>query len=257
MDFSALKKSCKRRIIGKELKCQVLEFEIDTFIKEFDLTVTLRGCFVEDQVLKDLAKKKGKTESEILKEDIIPDDGSVVSGDFCEILYARILERVLPIKFFDTRWHHKFHKNELIPGSDLLGSVTKDKNPHPEDELVVLESKAAFSQKNKELVQNAFNSMKKDYLGRAGISLFAIMKRRTIANAGADTSDIERFVNRQKYPEFQLKLVGGVATKSEYWEDDHFVNAKHELKDPPYLIIATLFDDPWPKIQELFEKCKK
>lgn len=103
---------------------------------------------------------------------------SIRAGDFAEILVADFVEYFLGYWCpRELRYDQKFSRDESAKGCDVLGfKFESNKLGHPNDELFIFESKAAFSGKPRNRLQDAVDDSIKDRF-RESLSLNAIKQR--------------------------------------------------------------------------------
>lgn len=240
---------------AKKKNIKFLILDIDEFIREFNLDSGIEHYFVDQNTLKELAKDFGKTEDEVLNEHIFPTNGSIISGDFGELLFQLIYSKTHNVDFFHYRWRSKQSANQSVPGSDLLGGTFIDdvSSPNHGDTLYVIEVKSGWVNENENILQKGYDSLEKDQNGRVGKSLFAIARRMKDLDSNCDTSKVARFMNLNKYPVFEKKMIIAAGVKEENWDDAHIDNLiMKEFK--PDDIVVLVMKSPWDKIQGLFKK---
>ena len=240
---------------AKKKSIKFLIVDIDQFISEFDLKTQMQHYFIDQTTLSQLATDFEKTEADILNEQIYPTNGSIISGDFGELLFQLIYSKTHNIDFFHYRWKSKSSPNQSVPGSDLLGGtfvedVTK---PNLGDTLHVIEVKAGWVSMNEEILQKGYKSLKKDKNGRVGKSLFSIVRRMKDLDPNCDISKIARFMDLNKYPSYEKKMIIAAGVKEENWDDSHISKLVMDDFKPDEIVVLAM-KSPWDKIKGLFKK---
>tara|TARA_R110002012_G_scaffold252930_1_gene431885 strand:- start:3211 stop:4014 length:804 start_codon:yes stop_codon:yes gene_type:complete len=163
-----------------------------------------RQHYCLDEDLPDLVAGTGLSNAEFLTNIKFPDavnapGPSTRAGDFGEILVADFIEYVLG--YWCPR-HGRFEdrENRNVPsnGTDVIGFKFAGEEPSPEDELLVVESKAGFRATTKNRLQQAINDSSKD-LVREAMSLSAIKQRLLKINRD-DALKVGRFQNQGDRP---------------------------------------------------------
>ena len=163
-----------------------------------------RQHYCRDEDLRDLVEDTGLSKADFLTNIKFPDavaapGPSTRAGDFGEILVADYIEYVLG--YWCPR-HGRFEdrENRNVPsnGTDVIGFNFAGDEPSPDDELLVIESKAGFRPTTKNRLQQAINDSSKD-LVREAMSLSAI-KQRLLKTNRDDALKVGRFLNQGDKP---------------------------------------------------------
>lgn len=236
-------------------KVKILIVDVEKFISEFNLKKNMKDYFIDQNTLTALANDFQKSEVDVLNEHIFPTNGSIISGDFGELLFQLVYSKTHNIDFFHYRWRSKFSANKSVPGSDLLGGkFVKDINsPDKDDTLFVIEVKAAWVSPNDKILQKGYESLQKDQNGRFGKSLFAIAKRMKDKDPMCDISKVSRFMDLNRYPTYEKKMIVAAGVKEENWDARHIDNLKVGQFIPDDIVVLAM-KDPWDKIKGLFKK---
>jgi hypothetical protein len=81
-------------------------------------------CYIDPRRLIEIAANNGIDPSDLLRDQFLPDDPSIKSGDSGEILARSILQEWRDSPSFPAlRWRDKAHKNDTVRGPDLIGYV--------------------------------------------------------------------------------------------------------------------------------------
>ncbi|WP_370334513.1 Hachiman antiphage defense system protein HamA [Parvularcula marina] len=188
---------------GKETEVWVLQHADDAAILSAWAT-HFRQHYCRDEDLPDLVADTGLSNAEFLTKIKFPDavaapGPSTRAGDFGEILVADFIEYVLG--YWCPR-HGRFEdrENRNVPsnGTDVIGFSFAGEEPSPDDELLVIESKAGFTPTTKNRLQKAIDDSCKD-LVREAMSLSAIKQRLLKVNRD-DALKVGRFQNQGDKP---------------------------------------------------------
>lgn len=241
----------ERTLNAHGVTCEVLELDFDTANSELAISARIQECFASSEHIRAMALELSLAEIDVLKTKLLPTDPKIVSGDFGEILFQFLFEKIESLDFFHYRWRHKYTRNESIRGSDLIGCSfeNKDHSPSSNDNLYIIEVKCGWTSQNKKIVEKAYKGIDSDINGRIGTSLFAILRRKLDLDKNADTSDIKRFMDSQNKP-FQTVPVIAIGKSKAVWDDDFF-NSKQPTKTIPKRAMVVLFDEPWDKVKNL------
>jgi hypothetical protein len=143
-----------------------------------------------------------------------PPGPSIRAGDFAEILIADFVEFLLGYWCpRELRYDQKWSRDESTKGCDVIGFKFAKRQPgHADDELFIFESKAAFTGKPKNRLQDAVNDSIKDRF-REALSLNAIKQRFLERKDSGSASAIARFQNIVDRP---FKRMNGAAAVLDY-----------------------------------------
>lgn len=187
---------------------EVWEFNHD-FDEEIlsEWATEFRKNYIDDSIIDDLRfGTECSTRKEFLLNYIFPskneDFGPATrSGDFAEILLLDFLKYLNDYWTPRTRYDEKPTKNSSTQGSDVIGIKFSDtKTFSPDDELIVIEVKAQFSEsKPKPRLQDAVDDSNKDPT-RLGEALNAMKRRFINEHNREDSKKIERFQNINDRP---------------------------------------------------------
>jgi hypothetical protein len=185
-----------------------------------------REHYCDDEMLALLVPGTGKTNGEYLLDMKFPDatdapGPSIRAGDFAEIIVADYIEYKLgywcPRQF---RYDQKAVRNESTKGSDIIGfRFVNEDGVDPNDELFVLESKAAMSGNTAtNRLQVAVDDSHKDAL-REAAALNAIKQRFYERGEAAPAKKIERFQSMADRPFVRKSGAAAVINTSLYDAD--------------------------------------
>src|SRR5262245_51270160 len=101
----------------------------------------LRNCYVKKSVLEDRATKQKISADELLKTIYLPDNPSVMSGEFGEILSHYLLREGNGDIEGPLKWRWKNDRNKPIHRTDVILFRTTPSTPRPDDLIVSAEVK--------------------------------------------------------------------------------------------------------------------
>lgn len=163
-----------------------------------------RQHYCRDEDLPDLVADTGLSNAQFLTNIKFPDAAaapgpSTRSGDFGEILVADFIEYVLGYWCpRDGRFEDRENRNVPSNGTDVIGFKFVSDEQNPDDELLVIESKAGFRPTRENRLQQAIDHSGKD-LVREAMSLSAI-KQRLLKIDRDDALKVGRFQNQADRP---------------------------------------------------------
>lgn len=206
-----------------------------------------RQHYCKDEDLPAIVAGTGKTNAQYFSEIKFPDKNnapgpSVRAGDFAEILVADYIEYRLGYWSPRARYQDKFNRNDSTKGSDTVGFKFASEQPgHPNDELFILETKAALTATAKNRLQSAVDDSKKDVL-REAISLNALKQRLMRDSSPTDQSlRVQRFQDEVARPFRRIHGAAAVLSDTVYQaaEIDKVDASKHPNVANLILIVIT------------------
>jgi hypothetical protein len=143
------------------------------------LGVPARRCYLPDSMLDSNATRIGLTRSEIVAAKI-PSPGSVMAGDFGEILTALFLASMShPADVRDPKkWRLKQDRTKAAPYSDVVQFVVREwPTPSADDRLICAEVKTKSTNGASTPVASAIADSQKDREGRLAKTLVWLRER--------------------------------------------------------------------------------
>lgn len=202
-----------------------------------------RNIYCEDSMIDRKKKPKESRQEYLLKTKFPREDDTTGpatrSGDFAEILMGDILEFKEKYWVPRVRYNRKANPSMSTPGSDVI-AIKLSNNENDNDELLVFEVKAAFSEGKAEAkLVNAIQDSKKDF-DRIGESLNFIKERFIDLNKNDEESKITRI---QEYLDNSGKLHFGAAafyteTKYDEAQTASACCTNHPNKDDLRLVVV-------------------
>ncbi|QTB12952.1 DUF1837 domain-containing protein [Lysinibacillus sphaericus] len=195
------------------------ETELEVLLKK--LPKQFRNCYVKDEDLEEIVKITGREIGDILFDNYIPENRSVMSGEFGEIFsYFFLKERYLPTEVEGPRkWLWKDDKNEAVHKTDVM--LFNQEDVVSENDLVVsaeIKAKATKSAKNQ--IENAVNDMKKDYVSRLAVSLKWLQSKYLKDKDAENYKKMERFLKPVEHGTYKKDFKAVIVIDSELLEDE-------------------------------------
>lgn len=165
----------------------------------------VRRCYISDEQLATRAATVHSTCAEILGA-VLPDAGSVMSGDFGEIvgyIYLASREQATAV-IGPKRWRLKQDRTKPAPGSDVVQLVLPQwPNASADDRLVCGEIKAKATPGAFTPIADAVAGSLKDSTSRLSRTMVWLRERAVLGNIGIVTVDqLNRFINATEYPPY-------------------------------------------------------
>jgi len=181
--------------------------------------------------------------------DKIPDNPTIMSGEFSEILcYYIIPEKYLPSSHLrPPKWKWKESKNNPAHFTDVILFCQNDlDNPSTDDSLISIESKARATKptRTESSLQKAIDDAHKDYVSRLGESLFHLKTRYKDDRNTEAVNRLSRFMDVANYPTF-LKHFKAIATVDSSFADTHLNNVTEipdDIRDTFEVILIRIGD---------------
>ena len=173
----------------------------------------IRRCYLTDDLLQDRSQQLeqelgGSTEERerVIIGSKLPDPGSVMSGDFGEILvYIYHAVRSHPqVAFGPKKWRLKEARTKAAPYSDVLHFILPSwPTPTAQDVIICSEVKSkATDNDNWSPIEEAIKGCSKDRTNRLAKTLVWLRDRAMGENLGTtDIAHLDRFINAIDYPQ--------------------------------------------------------
>lgn len=167
------------------------------------LGITVRRCYVSDEMLEHAHASTGMALRELVHAKL-PDKGSVMSGEFGEILVS-ILQAVeaMPAEVLDPlKLRLKQDRTKPAPHSDVVQfQLPQWPETCTDDRVVCAEVKAKATRGQFHPITNAFAGSKMDREGRLNRTLLWLRQRALFETIGGVRREhLERFINAIDYP---------------------------------------------------------
>lgn len=180
---------------GVVCRCHVLRDKERVALMNF-LIASLPECYITKANLRERTKATGKSASELLANKI-PDAGSVMSGDFGEILTLFFLgserdEKVMLIK----KWLYKQDRAKPAPHSDVVILYREFENMASAKDFVISAEAKQKSTKGKFApIVAAIEGLEKDHTGRLARTLAWLREKAIDHGTNEQVAFIERFTH--------------------------------------------------------------
>jgi hypothetical protein len=219
-----------------------------------------RQCYISDSLLQeradDLEVTLGGSEQgrkiQIIRSKL-PSKGSILSGDFGEILtylYHAAAEHPKDI-IGPKKWSIKQDRNSASPKSDVvLFSLAEWPNASEDDVVHCFEVKAmATKKKDATPIQDAINDCEKDRTSRLADTLVWLKDRAMERDLGSvEIAHLDRFINAIDYPEAKYQFNAVAVICSSLVEDQ--IKSAPDQADPEYnLLIISV-----PELKKTYTK---
>jgi hypothetical protein len=167
------------------------------------LRLAFRRCYIPDDVLAQKAAEHGLSSSTVIATKL-PDPGSVMAGDFGEIMmYLYHASRSYPTYTIGPKkWRLKQERTKPAPGSDVLNFVLPTwPQVSSEDQVLCTEVKTKSTNSDFRPISKAISGCEKDRVGRLSRTL-TWLRERAITEALGETTlaHIERYTRATDYP---------------------------------------------------------
>jgi len=180
---------------GVACRCHVLREKERVALMNF-LIVSLPDCYITKTTLRERIKATGKSASELLTNKV-PDPGSVMSGDFGEILTLFFLgserdEKVALIK----KWLYKQDRAKPAPHSDVVILYREFGNKSSAKDFVISAEAKQKSTKGKFApIAAAIDGLEQDHTGRLARTLAWLREKAIDHGTKDEVAFIERFTH--------------------------------------------------------------
>lgn len=163
----------------------------------------VRRCYISDEQLAERAHVANITPAEIVAA-LLPDPGSIMSGDFGEIVgYIYLASREAATAVIGPkRWRLKYARTHSAPGSDVIQLILPQwPQPSDQDRLVCAEVKAKATAGNFAPIAAAIDGSQRDRTSRLSRTLVWLRERSLFQDIGTVTiAQLNRFINATEFP---------------------------------------------------------
>ncbi|MEU8898229.1 Hachiman antiphage defense system protein HamA [Nocardia sp. NPDC048505] len=167
------------------------------------LAVPFRRCYMTDKTLEERHAATSMSKEEITRR-VLPDIGSVMSGDFGEILTALFsAAREYPERVLDPKkLRLKVERTKAAPKSDVVQFVVPEwPTPSDRDRVLCAEVKTKATKGTFTPIQDAIEGSAMDRAGRLAKTLLWLQDRAILGDLGTVTLDhINRFLDATDHP---------------------------------------------------------
>lgn len=167
------------------------------------LGVPARRCYISDARLKRIVEEK-KHSHETVVEAVLPDKGSVMAGDYGEIMTALYLASMAhPADVLDPKmWRLKSNRTKASEGSDIVQfQLPQWPDASSDDKVVCAEVKTKSTNGQSTPVKSAIEDSRKDRESRMARTLVWLKQRAILDDLGTvEVSHLDRFIRAIDYP---------------------------------------------------------
>lgn len=169
-----------------------------------------RLCYISDENLNILSLKAEITNKLYLEKYILPDEPSIKSGDFGEMLcYHAVVEHYFGkgiVLIGPRKWEWKDNRNKPAPGTDvILFHISNLNKPTKKDILVTVESKMKTVNSKKNRIQDAIDGATNDRLSRMSKTLSWLEEKYAKMGEEKKRKLIERFKDPATFGNYKKK----------------------------------------------------
>ena len=244
---------------GKKIEVWAFNHKNDSKVLS-EWSTHFRNHYCSDNQIDILVSGTGKTKSEFLIDIKFPDaenppGPSVRSGDFAEILVADYLEYICSFWVPRLKYADKMVRNESLKGADILGFKLINTDIFSfNDEMIIFETKAAFTDTNINKLQEAIDHSAKDEIRKAE-TLNALKQKFFNKNEIKNVEKIQRFQNLFDNP--YLEKYGAAAVlDSKIFEKIPFseTNTSQHIKDDKLYLLIIKGEQMMLLVHELYKR---
>jgi len=173
----------------------------DLFV-DTSIVAGLRRCYISDAQLRDSIALSGVSAADLIATRI-PDPGSVMAGDFAELVAAFAVAALkLPSDLImPKKWQLKQDRTKPAPHSDVIQfEMPRAPSASTQDEIHCAEVKSKATASNMSQIENAIRDSGRDRTGRLAKTLVWLRERSFHQDLGTTTTEIlQRFIDLTEY----------------------------------------------------------
>ena len=207
---------------SSSVRAPVLKPEEAKLLEEF-MVRAIPSCYLSSDSLGIQIKNTGFTASQLIQNKI-PDPGSVMAGDFGEILTLFYLAGdIEEIAKKVKKWRFKQDRTKAAPHSDVIILYREfDNRPSTNDFVICAEAKLKSTKSSFSPIERSIEGYEKDKTGRLARTL-VWLKEKAIDSEGAESlSYMQRFTDDHLKTEFK-KQFRSVALIDRAFLDDELI----------------------------------
>jgi len=239
-----------------DIRCHVLPDQHSAKVQDF-LIKSLPECYITSEKLKARCKETGLPASEMLAQ-VLPDPGSVMSGDFGEIFTMFFLssERVEKTDLI-KKWCYKQDRRKAAPHSDVvIFHRTTPGVPSEADFLICGESKQKSTKGTFDPISSAIEGYRTDQTGRLGRTLSWLRERALLDGEQNDIQLIERFTTFSKTTFGKFFKALAIVERS-FLDSELIREIELPAQDKSFEIIVLGITDLKAIYENVFERARK
>ncbi|QGY33226.1 Hachiman antiphage defense system protein HamA [Pantoea cypripedii] len=203
------------------------------------MSIPLRRCYITDSTLIETMTRHSLTGAEVIQAQL-PDAGSVMSGDFGEVL-AYFYQSAMALPSYGVgpkKWRLKQDRTKAAPKSDVVHFIMPNRAvASAEDTILCAEVKAKATSGNSTPIADAIRDCQKDRTSRLASTLVWLRERAMTTDLGdVDIPLLNRFINAVDNPP-ATKRFRAVAVICNSLIDAELASAP-ESADPEYTLVV-------------------
>lgn len=203
-----------------EVRAHYLETEGSAQLEEF-MSKAIPSCYISETDLSARMNETGLSASEILQNKI-PDPGSVMAGDFGEVLCLFYLgsESAVPVKKL-KKWRYKQDRLKAAPHSDvIIMHRASSEGPSTDDFVICAEAKLKSTVSTFSPIERSIEGYESDKTGRLARTL-VWLKEKAIDHENAETiAFVSRFTDDLLDTSFKKRYRAVAVIDRDYLDDE-------------------------------------
>jgi hypothetical protein len=215
------------------------------------LRVPVRRCYIDDSLLESQAQATGRPKSDIVAAKL-PDRGSIMSGDFGEILvflYQAAIEPDFEL-IGPKKWRLKQDRKKPAPYSDVVQFAVPDwPQPSSKDRVLCSEVKTKSTPGESSPIGEAIADCAKDRTARLTKTLIWLKERALVDGLGTTTVEhVERFIDATDQPPARKQFRAVAVVCASLVESEIEDAPKEEAVEYTVVVIAV------PNLKQRYEE---
>lgn len=214
----------------------------------------LRRCYASDDYLQARAGEVGLSQAEVLAT-LLPDPGSVMAGDFGEILvfvYQGVSESPTDV-IGPKKWRLKQDRSKPAPYSDVVQFIVPEwPEATDQDRILCSEVKTKSTDGNSTPIPSAIADCEKDRIDRLAKTLVWLRERAVREDLGTTLiAHLDRFIQATDHPPAsrEFRAVAVLCTSVL----DAEVASAPDVEPTDYKVVVLAVPDLKRRYEELFE----
>jgi hypothetical protein len=218
------------------------------------LTAGIRRCYAADAFLEDRAGTTGLSRADVIAS-LLPDPGSVMAGDFGEILvfvYQATTEHPTAV-VGPKKWRLKQDRTKPAPYSDVVQLIVPLwPTPSEQDRVLCSEVKTKSTSGNSTPIASAIADCERDRLGRLAKTLVWLRERAIREDLGTTSiAHLNRFIEATDYPPAQKHFSAVAVLCTSLLEEE--LAAAPEVDPVDYSVLVIAVPDLKDRYEALYQ----
>jgi hypothetical protein len=214
----------------------------------------IRRCYAADELIDQRSTAAGVSRADVLAS-LLPDRGSVMAGDFGEILvfiYRATAEHPSAV-IGPKKWRLKQDRTKPAPYSDVVQFIVSTwPTPSDNDRIVCCEVKTKSTSGNTTPIASAIADSEKDRLGRLARTLVWLRERAIREDLGTTSMALlDRFVEATDHPPAQKEFLAVAVVCTSLLEDE--LEAAPELGSTDVRVVVMAVPDLKQRYEAIFD----